>query len=350
MSEEKPGLTETLLYIVKFLFSAGVIIFLIVLFTSFRPVLKLNSMERFSIELAENIGQHNLTGSRMILDMAELDKYDGTINEPYVRQCEYGYSVRVEALEEKTCQKSEECRSFCAGVCGIESVTSDNCKCDKSCQCKKGSKWIKKYEWEFGYEPHDALYYGEKSSSHIERAYPVSIGIQDSSKPYSYYDTVMPAGMTLSVYDTWLTRITCMAETAYTLKETQITEIPCLRMPNNPEFFECSYPIGKKLRSINSDVVDVCLFYMENGAKQYTEDCRHLEVPLYDFYYYYSDKTKQEVFLKAIPLKKIPNNLPPSYTDTGECGIIKDIISDAIAGKNDEVKTVILCIERVSKE
>src|SRR3989338_10867262 len=111
MSEEKPGLTETLLYIVKFLFSAGVIIFLIVLFTSFRPVLKLNSMERFSIELAENIGQHFGEG-RMVLDKNELDRYDGTINEPYVRQCEYGYRVSVEALEEKTCQKGEECKSF----------------------------------------------------------------------------------------------------------------------------------------------------------------------------------------------------------------------------------------------
>lgn len=332
MSEESPSITESMLYLIKFIFSAGVIIFIIILFINFRPVLKLNSMERLSIEMSENIGQHSLAVDRMVFDKSMLDIYDGTINEPYVRQCEYGYNAKITLLEEIPCKAGNECNNFCSSACGISRITADNCRCDKVCQCKKGETWIKSPEWWFGYDRYSAPYYGEESSSHIERSYPVSINMPNPQKPFSYYDDVKTAEMKLSIYDTWLTRLSCMIETSYRLKKTQTISIPCITFRSSLSR-ECSFPLAKKTGNI------LCLYDRQNGVKGFTSDCRYFETPFQDFYYSYSEEYKEKVFLKSVPIKA--QSMLPSYTQ-----ICSDIPADAIAGESDTVETVALCIEK----
>ncbi len=332
MSEESPTITESLLYLIKFIFSAGVIIFIIIMFTNFRPVMKLNSMERLSIEMAENMGQHSLVADRMVFDKDKLDFYDGTINEPYVRQCEYGYDAKITLMEETQCQANSECNNFCSNACRISQITADNCKCDKVCQCQKNNAWIKNPEWLFGYDRHVAPYYGEESSSYIERTYPVSIRIPNPQKPFSYYDDAKPAVMVLSIYDTWLTRLSCMIETSHRLKKTQTIKIPCITFRSSLSR-ECSFPLAKKTGNI------LCLYDMQSGVKSFTNDCRYFETPFQDFYYYYSEEYKEKVFLKSVPIKT--QSLLPSYTQ-----LCSSIPAAAIAGESDAVETVALCIEK----
>ncbi len=332
MSEETPTITESLLYLIKFIFSAGVIIFIIILFTNFRPVLKLNSMERLSIEMAENMGQHGLATDRMVFDRNVLDVYDGTINEPYVRQCEYGYDAKITLLEETPCQAASECNNFCSNACRISQITADNCKCDKVCQCKKGEAWIKSPEWWFGYDRRVAPYYGEESSGHLEKTYPVSISMPNPQKPFSYYDDVKTAEMKLTIYDTWLTRLSCMIETTHKLKKSQEIKIPCITFLSSTSK-KCSFPLAKKTGNI------LCLYESHGGVKSFTNDCRYFETPFQDFYYSYAEEYKEKVYLKSVPIKT--QSLLPSFTQ-----LCSDIPAAAIAGESDAVETVALCIEK----
>jgi len=101
------------------------------------------SVDRTIGEFAENIVHHDLTIHRTVFNPDELDKYDGTEEQPYVSHNKYKYYLIIENLDETS---------------------------------KK---------WEFGY-----------TGSYLEKAekkFPVAVADGDK---------IIPANMTIILYDT----------------------------------------------------------------------------------------------------------------------------------------------------
>ena len=88
-------------------------------------------------------------------------------------------------------------------------TTTGNCGCsllDRNCQCKKSEEWQDTYKWSYGYTP-------LKSSNSFATA------TSDFPTGIQFQDTVLPAKLTLTAYDTFLTRLSCVTKKAYELKE-----------------------------------------------------------------------------------------------------------------------------------
>ncbi|MBI5347108.1 MAG: hypothetical protein HZB66_00680 [Candidatus Aenigmarchaeota archaeon] len=225
---------EEFLYVFRVVFVLMVLIVIVFLTLNLRVLIQTGEIERFSAELAENILTSHMVDERAVFNVNELAKYDGTTAEPYHRQCKYAYFLEIEAIQgEQKCttDKLEECKNFCNAVCGIELDNikmgpDGNCDCvsvlagmvrsgisGHTCQCKKGDEWRNKYKWSFGYQ--FAWSYLDQTSS---GSFSETI---ETSMLTTAYDAVvnaaepMPAKMTLTVYDNWQTRISCLIETAY---------------------------------------------------------------------------------------------------------------------------------------
>jgi len=261
-----------------------------------------NNLDRSIGDLADNIIHHNLTSARAVFDADELDKYDGSNEEPYVRYCNYGYYLEIEKLalvseeEETQCSDvySEDCADFCMDVCELEfdelvlfhaTLGMDlygNCACySGTCKCR--SDMYDEFGWrtrlpgessgtvetKFGYSLEKSLY----NEALPDKGYFAHDSRPDlvTSKYYvsvSDEDSVIPAIMTLTLWDTVLTRISCLVETAYNTMKAQEMPIHCLLLyPDTPNH-DCWLPIRQ-----SGD--DICIYYKRGG--DITDiDCRRL--------------------------------------------------------------------------
>jgi len=315
--------------------------------------------DRIIGELAENIVHHNLTVDRAVFNTTELEKYDGSTAEPYVRHCIYGYYLEIESLGEATTScaydNSRDCKDFCMDVCGLPEdelifwhATSGvtlygNCACySRICQCRKDitddEGWrTSKSEARFGYNTmrindidiieEKGLFYSGNVKKEAIRDYYVSVADGD---------TVKPAKMTLTVSDTWLTRVSCLVEKAYYTKEQQDMIIDCLVLYRMTRNGDCWFPVRK-----SGD--DICIVHVNLIHGSITDvDCRSLPDMniLYFDYPYEGEKT-----LVAIPIKP-GHGLSTDETDIASKKNCEKIESNPswIAGKGDDVDTVLLCI------
>lgn len=158
----------TLLRVVAFI---ALVVVVIAFFTQARAQLNDKELERTFTEIADGIAHEKLTAGYDVFKKSELDKYDKKNIEPYARHCRYGYYLEIES---------------------------------------DGKKWA------FGYKPPSYF-------SHVTHEYPAAIAETDD-----FYNTATPAKMKLTVYDAWLSRISCMAEDAYINKEIQTERFPCI--------------------------------------------------------------------------------------------------------------------------
>lgn len=223
-------------FVLTAIFVFFIIFYLANLFLNMRSFLDLKEKERFSAELAENIFSSGLTKDRVFFDPIKLAEfgsekhkyfnYRGELvggKEPFVRHCRYAYHVRIEDLESKSgkrCKRNDDCRDFCTLTCGISpdkiilgsEWVAGNCDCgiDRRCSCKSSAGWVKDSE-SFGYETDE--------EAEIRNEYPIGI---------AYDNDIRIGKMTLEVYDTWLSRITCLIENAWNTGEIQRMVIPCL--------------------------------------------------------------------------------------------------------------------------
>jgi hypothetical protein len=337
-------------------------------------------VDRVIGELAENIIHHNLTVDRAVFDTAELGKYDGSTAEPYVRHCQYGYYLEVEDLEKGdtvSCQLYGDCcngytrcgsggYNFCNDVCGLtednifgwdtattpwQTTPDGNCACySGTCQCREDMTdpegWVTSKseaisEAKFGYnteESFDAMnriglkelgtFYNGNVIKEVTKDYYVSVADGD---------TVKPAKMTLTVSDTWLSRVSCLVEKAHYTKKPKSMDIDCLSLYPVTRDGKCWLPIRK-----SGD--DICIFYQNPvvGGEITDIDCRNLSgrnLLYFDYPY------QGAGILVAIPIK------PGHGLNTDETyGVSEDNCErietnrNWVAGEGDDVDTVLLCI------
>lgn len=276
ISEQKPTPTDTLLYVVTIVFAAFIVIAFIILLFSIKPNIERHVLEKTALELADNIMGSKLTTAKAVFKKDELDNLKDI--ESIARICEFGYKIEVEDLE-------------------------------------TGSKWTS------GYEKRNV----EALQDPITREFPVSIAS----------DGIHQAILTIRMEDTFLTRMTCLAERAYLSKEEQKMVIKDSIGSQSGVGFKITYSRKPSLVRKKSDSMYVCLPDSDN---QVTDDCRYFPYPVHKFNY----KGKGENFI----LHAIPAKYDVAMDATNLCD---DIDTAIIAGKDDDVLEVVLCAEEIEK-
>lgn len=317
------------------------VIFVLSLFFSTKVAVRGEDMERFVLELADALASSELTAERSVYDAKKLTAAEGADpnrnTELYARNCEFGYTIEAESLAGKTvCKEGSDCRAFCGSVCGLEDselemstfgTIDGNCGCNieiadnNFCQCKKNDEWQSWYAWEYGYKP-------TTSVKSIVSTFPALIDA-DSAR--------LQAKTTLAAHDSFLTRIACAAQKAYETRENVTLSLKGL------DKWASSINRGPLGGLFDRDLVfrrteesgtHVCL-YKKNGETEEPFDCRYmpgvpvelLDIKADDFL------TEKIETLVAYPLKAGTT-----------CYEIKSS-PDAIAGRGDNVETVLLCLE-----
>ncbi len=272
-----------ILRIAVFIFA---IIFFAVIYAAFTSQVKTDDLERYSVELADNIMNSELASSKYVFDAAKMDSMNGK-EIPSIRSCSYTYKVIIE--------------DFAA-----------------------------KKTWEFGKEP--LFGYADYVYGFVSKKFDASVAVPGENTG-NFYETINPGRLTLTVYDYFAGRIACTIEKAFTLKE-----------PQNLTIKKCP-EVGCFTFARRGD--NACLFHGVVTGRDTTSadaECKTLpqEIVFEDIYETYDSLRQQGID----PGKKM--NLVAYPLRTGAtCGDVKTNPGAYMAGKNDDVITVLLCIENV---
>lgn len=348
-------------YLIRVIPVIVVIILVAYIFFSFKVEVHTEEMGRLNIELAENMLASDLVVTKSVFDAKKLiglqnmeldekNRDEKYAIQPKPRVCGYGYSVAVLGGEDKPCDKDDNCKEYCMNMCGMsETEISGHYKCAKGflgirklfggfeCQCEcSDDGWQDKYKYQFGYEP------GETEINTNQRQYPV--GIHEDGFLGFYRSSVSPAIMTVTLYDTWLTRMACMAERAYETQEIQ--KLHAHKSAKNFGFI-C---LGRSYACLSVKKFDdyLCVFEVdENNFKK--EECIYSETPVHTFLSVFNVYKNTNVTVVAYPIKQsLSDTGSPDYktlyqnTD-GNCEKVGN--TGFLAKKGDPVSTVIFCLE-----
>jgi hypothetical protein len=341
-----------------------VIVLIAYAFFSFKVELETKEMERLNVELAENILVSDMVVEKSIFNTKKLIKIENDPNaQPKPQVCGYGYYLSIDGLEEKYCEKGDDCKYFCMNACGL-SENEIEYKCEKGifglrklfggyeCQCKCPNKnnndWFDKYSFYFGYKA------GDTKIDDVDINYPV--GIYEEGVRGLHQSTVSPAKMTLTIYDSWLTRMACMAEKAYDLKEIQ--RMVVYDFSNFGFVKDCFVSAEYKCISARKFDEKLCIFGQKDMQTVLGEkECVYSDIPVITFFTVYRYKGFNNATLIAYPIKKnaldsfkkepldfFPRHICLNYDSAINCIRIK-YHPEYVATKNDEVGTVIFCLE-----
>lgn len=300
-------------------------------FFNFKADVKYEERERFNIELAENILTSDLTYSKAVFNPAVLSTLEKSINEidptyqnvemPF-KSCAYGYKIKITGFEQSCVKSNEECRNFCRDVCALSDEQikyGDNCKCDRpllkrifggiDCQCKKtGSEdWVDSYEFSFGYEPSNELEYSivpnVNTQAESHRSYPVAIANVNDARPSEFYETTYPAIMYVSVYDSFLSRTSCLLEKTTLLKEPRDISTLLYGYQCGSGNVKC---LGIKKSGDFDNSNHLCVFYFtdnEDAESLKLSECKYSKLPVIPIMDKY-DASSSYAKLVAYPIKK----------------------------------------------
>ncbi len=307
---EKPSQIELFMYVIKVSVILGAGVFFIWLFVNMRPIVDTHGIETTANQLADHFASsQEITYQKSVFSMSKLDDlmknvdtidpgtYFGNAYKNYempdVRQCKYAYHFK------------------------IEDITGEKI-------------------WEFGYMPQPTTLIKQYSAS-----YDVSL-LSDLAGSDNYKESVIPAKLSLTLYDSWLTEVGCLAEQAYKMKEIRTMTIPCIR-PEVDEIVDkklaCTLPIRNKDDDRGSKYI--CLYSNANiGKKDF--NCRYDDVPIVASYIRYQDSSIAHT-LKAIPVKKGDEYAVGGENNVLDCSNMKD--PNFIAGPQDNVYGVLLCVD-----
>ncbi len=299
------------------------VLFMMILFFSFRVDIKANSMERFVFELSDSVtSDPSFVSEKSIFDPEKLFAAERKEIELYARNCDFGYQLDIESAAGRTsCSSGGDCRNFCKSVCNLDEpldmatigTVNGNCGCNielarpNFCQCRKPQgEWQNDYKWSYGYVPNAIA----KTASQ----FPVGLGAGE---------TVLPAKMTITAYDSLLTRFTCASAKAYLLKEKISVRFDLKQIPFSATKFKRTDPAG----------THVCFY---SGNDPVGGECRYLpDVPIEEL-----DILRPALASESSARKLTAYPLSRKVT----CGEIKSNPS-AIAGTGEEVRSVVLCVE-----
>lgn len=299
------------LAVLRYVPAIAVVVIALIFIFSFRIGLITNEMERTNIEIAENIFSSGLTYDRAVFDPEKLDTLIsdaratlGTADkEPNIepdniaRHCRIGYKAEIEDL-------------------------------------KDGRKWA------FGYAPLD----GKDAEEFMESRMTHDASIYVKGKDRGYEDA-HPARLTLTLRETWLSRIGCMVEEAYEFRETRAITVPCI--------FESKDVIDAGGIITTTGRAQCLLEIKKAGAKQICiskpdksvlggrtpAECRYFpkDITIEDSFWVY-EKGQENKILTVYPLSFVP----PGLAETCEALERKDA-QPAKEGEN--VVAVILCLK-----
>ncbi len=311
---------QIFLAILRYIPAIVAIVVAIVFIFSFKIVVITNEMERTNIEMAENFFSSKLAFDRAVFDPDQLDKLIQDAN------ALFGRTDKNPNIENESIAR----HCSIAYYAEIEDLTDSSKK------------------WEFGYAPAEGKDNEALLQSRSE--YPTSLYIK-SDKGRGYED-VHPARLTLTLRETWLSRIGCMVEEAHDFREIRTVQVPCIY----EKLVEESIPgvgitLGKKacLLSVKRSAENgkhICLDKPGGTIRIFDTqqaECRYFpgEINLVDMVDAY-DKEKQKT-LTAYPLKEeVQKDL--NYNDYRElCDQLNKKQKQA-AGTGDVVKSVVLCL------
>lgn len=295
------------------------ILFMMIMFFSFRVEVRENAMGRFVFELSDTItSDTKLVAEKSVFVPEKLlaveKQYSGG-SELYAENCAFGYYVYIRSLSSRSvCNIDDDCIGFCRSVCGLANSEIDlnsNCGCggifEGSCQCKKtGGEWQNNYAWGYGYTPQ----IGEMAQ--VQAEFPVGIFV-------TALEETLPAAMTITAYDSFLTRLSCTTAKAYELTEPYLMKFDISSIPSSPNL---------EFRRTNTE--NVCLYSGTTAI-----DCRYLADVQFEPLNINDEISKLQITkgkITAYPLKK-----------TASCS---EINPSVISKKGDIVATVVLCVEK----
>ena len=281
------------------------ILFMMLIFFSFRVQLNDNTIQRFTIELGDSLSSSPLALHRSVFNPQELTKAESQNNtELYAQNCDFGYKIKIESVAGPTiCKADSDCAGFCSSACGSPAGAAEACTCnieligDNFCQCKKqGGNWQDDYRWQYGFTPAKGSIISQKFSES-------PVGIDNGG-------SMLPAKLSITAYDSTLTRLTCVTARATELKSAQITSI------NNI--------YGAMFRRTDSQGTNTCIYDKSDKPV----DCRYFPGVNFEPF---GMPNLAKAKITAYPV-----------TRTATCDEIKSNPS-LIAGPTDTVVTVVLC-------
>jgi hypothetical protein len=289
------------------------IVIIAVFFSMLRTEIRSDELGRASVELTENLFASQLTVSKYVFDPVKLAQYDQSNSDrkaelPFLRTCSYAYFIEIKDLQSGT-------------------------------------------KWEFGYEPPKPMVIQVATSTAepmtatgtrptyvindpSERTFVASIEKKDANRLANYYGNVDQSTVSIKIYETWLTRSTCLVEKAFTLKEKQEMEIPCITANLN-----LVSPCGFSLQRHPSDESLACSFQRDKNNNVEERDCRYLPTDVkfekIDLLFPSQDSSLKAKIV-AYPIKE-GSSVPSCEEAKAGTGV---------AGKKDNVQTVLLCAEK----
>jgi len=332
-------------------------------FFSFKVEVHTQEMERLNIELAENILASDMVTIKSVFNTNKLvetiqqekiekGKDDKYLIQPKPRVCGYGYSVDIIGREKRYCEDAGDCKNLSMNMCALSEANviegqHYRChrqgflgifgakRCDVRCDPAEGD-WEDRYEYSYGYHEDDTII-----NKNI-RTYPVGI-FEPSSRGF-YQSTVTPATMTVALYDSWLTRMACMAEMAY--NEKKIQKMGVHKSASNFVFL-CK---GVKYGCITLKKFDDYLCtYEERGSGLKKTDCTPSEIPVNTFFDALDLYKNTNITIVAYPIKQaLVDTNAPDYDlielhNTKNCERVGN--PGFVAREGDTVNTVIFCLE-----
>ncbi|MFC2143438.1 hypothetical protein ACFLQN_03495 [Candidatus Aenigmatarchaeota archaeon] len=244
---------EALGFLIKALVVIFVVLYTASLFSSYGGYVESKFLEKFTVEMSNNVLSHALTSDRVIFNQEQLEQHNGINIEPYDRACNYAYHVKVICLDKDKCDDL-----------GIEE------------------------EYSFGYEREDGLWGKEIPTS---LAYSINFPVAIES-----VEGIIPASAIITSYKSVLTTISCMTETAYKTKLPQETTCLFVGASGSCEFDVKSFFEPKVRLPKITDEGDKLCFYIVTSTNMYPYSqegffgCRYLpdvdvagiEVPLWE--------------------------------------------------------------------
>jgi hypothetical protein len=300
MATEEP--MADMMFVIRMVPALIFILFMMVIFFSFKVQVRIDDMQRFNMEAADVLTGSALAAHPGIFNPAELNKLQ-TSTALYARTCEYEYRVEIESVGAKRkCSVNEDCMEYCREIGTAEYNCNFELFSDNFCECRKDA-WRTGYYWKIGYSPKRGLL------EYNQQEFPVGLSTPGG---------VMPAKLTITAQDSLLTRLSCITQKSFETKQniTLVVGQSQLRDVQQPY----AMYFGRK--------DDNLCIYADDDA---LDDCRYMpNVPV--------DILNLNGVSEIVRNSKVTITAYPLKADT-TCGAL----DGNIAGFGDTVEKILLC-------
>jgi len=310
MASEDP--TSDIMFVIRLVISFVVIVIIMFLFFSFRVSIKNDDMQRFDMELMDKLVGSDIASQHGILSAEKLFQ---TPQLP--RACEYEYTMEIESLgARKACGSNSDCIGFCKEIlneedpeydCNFELFGQDFCECNGH----------DGYYWKFGSESIEPYGYSKDT-------FPTGLETMSGA--------VLPASVTITSYDSFLSRISCIAQKSYETRSNVSINVDLAKIPMRQGGGDTHF--GRKYDN-------VCVY--TDGFDN--DNCKYMpDVPVQDFNldeaFGIIAKTSHGVITGSGSSKGVITAYPLK-TDANCAQAEND--NSVLAGSDDNVQTIILC-------